>query len=224
MRSCSSVSEKQLAFVFWIERELESVAAELRRRANLRSDELALAPSIAERVLGAPVAIAPTLRTSACLARVHDSYQIFLQEIGPDSNFDIAHELAHYALREIAHYVGPDEERLANQLAAMLLAPTSVVRAICEKHGTKLRPIRPLAKAARISQTAAHLRLGEVLRDARLIVTKRSGFILTRRTGITDWEQLPILEIAGGQREVSGVLRAELRGGIDEGRVALRAR
>lgn len=205
-----------------VQRELEGLAREVRRRAGLNDDELALAPTIAERVLGRPIRIVPSLSTAACISFEDGRARILLREVRPDSNFDIAHELGHYALREIAGYSGADEERYANQIAAAMLAPSEVVRAVRRRHGGGLRPIRPLACATLISQTSAQLRLGEVLEDERAVVTK-NGNVLVRSQGAFPWADVPIIDVArGGQYR--GLAKAKLRGGIDEGRVALRAR
>lgn len=213
--------------------ELERIASELRRRSQVTSDAVVMSPTLAERILGVPVAVAPTLRTSACLARVGKSYRVFIRAVGPDTNFDIAHELGHYGLRVIAGYQGPDEERLANRVAACLLAPREIVQSVVRTHGRALRSIRPLARTVRISQTAAQLRLGEILEDERAVVTK-TGNVLLRSQGTLDWSTIPVVAVARGdvaievvrERDLGwrGLARARLRGGIDEGRVALRAK
>jgi len=202
--------------------ELERLARDLRRIARLTDDEIALAPTIAERVLGVPVRLAPTMATAACLAEHDGRWRIFLRAVGPDTNFDVAHELAHYALRELAGYRGPDEERFANHVAAAMLAPPKIVRHFRREHGDGLAPIRPLARAVVISQTASQLRLGEVLEDERAVVTK-TGNVIIRSRGVFPWASVPIVDVARGGARWKGVAKARLRGGIEEGRVALRA-
>jgi hypothetical protein len=71
-----------------------------------------------------------------------------------------------------------------------------------------------------LSQTATFLRLGEVLRDERAVVT-RSGNVLVRTQGAFPWASVPVVDVARGKRW-PGLSRAHLRGGIDDGRVALR--
>lgn len=217
---------EQLRFVFIAQEEPwhERLALEVRRRAKLRDDEIALAPTIAERVMGCEVAIASELAATACLTRTDGAYQILIREVHSDTNFDIAHELAHYALREIEKYRGPDEERYANQIAANIIAPRPIVRAVCRRHGRGVEAIRPLARATRLSQTAAHFRLGEVWHDGRLVVTAMSGNVLIRTTGQIDWTTLPVAELARGRQERRDVEREELSGGIDAGRIALRTK
>jgi hypothetical protein len=218
-------TQLEIVFLSPENKELESLARELRRLAGLDGDQVVLAPRIVEGVLGVPVRVAPTLSTAACLAHENGRFEILIREVTPDTNFDIAHELGHYALKEIGRYVGPEEERYANQIAAILLAPQEVVRHACRAYGRSLRVIAPLAQTVRISQTAAHFRLGEVLQDARVVLTQRHGNVLVRSVGKTvDWTQVPIAEVARGKTKWKGIVRAELRGGIDEGRVALRAR
>lgn len=185
-------------------------------------NELEIAPVIAERVLGVPLRVAPTLKTRACLAVVDGKYRIYIRSVGPDSNFDVAHELGHYALREIAGYSGPDEERFANHVAAAILAPGGIVRTVYIKHGA-LKAIRPLAKAAMLSQTAAQLRLGEVIGDERAVVTK-TGNVLVRSRGAFPWSAVTVVNASPGELRALGLAKAALRGGIDTGRVALRAR
>lgn len=217
--------DPELVFFSPENKELAALASELRRLADLAEDAVALAPRIAVGVLGTAIRIAPTLESSACLARAGSGYEIFIRSVGPDTNFDIAHELGHYALKVIARYTGPDEERFANQVAANVLAPRALVRDVVRAYGRGLRPIRPLARTVQISQTAAHFRLGEVLEDGRVVLTQRNHHVLVRSTGASiDWTQVPITEVARGKRRWKGIARAELRGGIDEGRVALRAR
>lgn len=181
-----------------------------------------MAPTIAERVLGLPVRVAPALRTSACLAIVDGQFRIYIRAVGPDSNFDVAHELGHYALRTIAKYSGPHEERFANYLAAAVLAPPAVVRSAHQAHGP-MKAIRPLAKAALISQTAAQLRLGEVIGDERAVVTK-TGNVIVRTRGAFPWAAVKLVEASEFEFKALGLAKTKLRGGIDTGRIAVRAR
>lgn len=201
------------------ERDLEDLATEVRRRASLDDDDLELAPVIVTRVLGPDaLGIVPDLHGYGHLARDSEGrYRIHIHPGKPDLNFTIAHELGHWALREIAGFRGSvvEEERAANYLGAAILAPPSTVRRAHDQWGEKVRTI---AHAFGISQTAMVLRLAEVRRDERAVVT-RSGNVLAR--GML-WERVPVFDIARSARQWRGLARAKLRGGIDEGRVALR--
>lgn len=205
--------------------ELELLADEVRKRAGLAENENALATTIAVRLLGPTgVAIDPDLHGVAYLRRRSDGgFQIVVRPGLVDVRFVIAHELGHYALREVAHaeLAGAEEERAANYLAAAILAPAESIRRAHRYFGNELRQLRPLAKTFGLSQTSTQLRLGEVLGDERAIVTARNGNILTRGQV---WATVPVLEVARGSRRTIGILKVTLRGGIDEGRIALRAR
>lgn len=203
------------------EGDLEGLAAELRRLAGLGEDDLVLAPTIAKR-LGVPIRMAPTLQAAACLAVVDGQFRIYLRGVGSDSNFDVAHELGHYALRSLARYDGPQEERYANYVAAAVLAPPPIVREAHQRYGA-LKAIRPLAKTTLLSQTAAQLRLGEVIGDERAVVTA-SGNVLIRTRGAFPWAEVSIIDADDRTFRSLGLAKTTLRGGIDTGRVALRAR
>ena len=71
----------------------------------------------------------------------------------------------------------------------------------------------------RISQTSTVLRLGEVRGDPRAVVT-RTGHVFVRNQSPTLTRERAAAVAHG--RPVRGVAKARLRGGIDEGRVALR--
>jgi len=81
--------------------------------------------------------------------------------------------------------------------------------------------LRPIAKTFGLSQTATQLRLAEVLGDERAVVTANHANVLVRGRG---WGSVPVLRIAAGQARRPDVAKVTLRGGIDEGRVALRRR
>lgn len=201
------------------QRDVEGLAAAVRRRAGVGDDEIVHAAEIAERVLGTRVIVAPDSPVSGRLLRHADGrYRVLLREVGPDANFDVAHELGHYALRVLAGYRGAYEERLASQVGAALIAPPGVVRAARAAHGRFMRPVRPLADVLLLSQTATHLRLGEVLEDGRAVVT-RTGNVL-HGDGEFWSEDAALVAVARGARR-RGIRKARLRGGIDDGRVAI---
>lgn len=191
--------------------ELELLAREVRRRAGLTDDDTELATRIAARVLGPDaVALDPALANAAYLRRTIDGC------------FHVAHELGEWALRSLAKFHGDEasRERAANYIAAAILAPEAAVR---RAHATFGERLRPIASRFQMSQTSIVLRLAEVKGDERAVVT-RTGNVLLRTQGAFPWADVPILDVAQGGARWRGLAKAPLRGGIDEGRVALRAR
>ena len=202
--------------------ELELLAKEVRRRAGLSDDDVELATRIAARVLGPDsIALDPTLRNSAYLRRTIDGWQIVVNPRGRDVRFHIMHELGEWALKSLARFSGSEteRERAANYLAAAILAPEAAVRRAHAALGERLRPI---SERFGLSQTAVVLRLAEVHGDERAVVTQ-TGNVMLRTQGAFPWATVPVIDIARGTRW-AGLAKADLRGGIDEGRVALRAR
>lgn len=203
--------------------ELEILAREVRRRAGLSEDDLELATRIAARVLGPDaVALDPEMLGAAYLRRTIDGYQIVVNPGARDVRFHVAHELGEWALKMMTRFEGSeaDRERAANYIAAAILAPEGAVRRAHTHVGERLRA---LADRFGLSQTSMALRLAEVRGDERAVVTK-TGNVLLRTSGALDWTQIPIVDVARGAARWRGLARAELRGGIDEGRVALRGR
>ncbi len=200
------------------QRDVESLAADARRVAGVGLDEIVRAPVLLAALLGPrAVALAPTLRTSACLTVVDGRYRILLRELSADSNFDLMHEGAHAILRGFVKYVGPNEERVANALAAALLASPLAVTRWRHRIGERLGL---LASAFGLSQTAMFLRIGEVRGDERAVVT-RSGNVLVRSQGAFPWATTPVADLARATKRWIGVRKTRLCGGIDEGRVTL---
>jgi len=195
--------------------ELERLAAEVRRLAGVCDDELPLAIDLAERVLGHGAVAYGSARLPARL----DGRQIVVPQGHPDLNFAVAHELAHWALRELAAFRGDHAagERAANALGAALVAPPHVVRRAHEHYGERLRTI---ARLFGLSQTAVVLRIAEVLEQERAVVT-RTGNVLLRARQL---DPAVVAHAAHARGRVVGLAKARLRGGIDEGRVAVRAR
>lgn len=199
------------------------MARAVRKLARLDEDELENAPEIVERVLGPnTIAIVPALRNHGYLQRRGSDYRILVRPDNPDLNFTIAHELGHWALRELAGFRGApaDEERAANYVGAAILAPPTVVRTAHAIWGER---VRRLSRTFGLSQTSMVLRLAEVRLDERAVVT-RDGNVIIRTNGAFPWTDVPIVDVALGERRWRGLAKANLRGGIDEGRVALRAR
>lgn len=196
--------------------ELERLAREVRSIARLDEDELLLAPEIAARILGNEnVAFSPP-DTVAHLA----GCRILVPLGHPDLNFAVAHELAEWALARLAGFDGEhvERERAANYLGAAIVAPADTVRRAHAHFGEKLRTI---ARTFALSQTSTTLRLAEVQQEERAVVTK-SGNVLVRTQGCFPWADVPIVDVARGAGRWRGLAKARLRGGIDEGRIALR--
>lgn len=203
--------------------ELELLADDVRQRAGLGTDDNEYATEIAVRLLGVDgVAIVPELRSAAYLRRrVDGGFQVSIGPTVTDARFAVMHEIAHWAIREIACWSleQADEEQAANYLAAAILSPRRALIRAYRHFGSELRKLRPIAELFGLSQTATQLRLGEVLGDKRAVVTARHGHVLSRGSG---WPSVPAVEIARGKASRPNVVKATLRGGIDEGRVALR--
>gem|GEM_PF-4982883 len=203
--------------------ELEELAREVRRRAGLSDDDVELATRIAARVLGPDaIALDTTMRGAAYLRRTIDGWQIVVNPRGRDVRFHVAHELGEWALRSLAKFQGSEveRERAANYLAAAILAPEPAVRRVHAAVGERL-PV--LASQFGLSQTSVVLRLAEVHGDERAVVTA-SGNVLLRTQGAFPWMNVPVVDVARGAARWVGLAKAQLRGGIDEGRVALRVR
>jgi hypothetical protein len=200
--------------------ELERLALEVRSRARLELDEIERAPEIVLRVLGpSSLAVSQSMRCSGRLTKVNGRYVIVVRTDAPDLNFTCAHELAHWALLEIAgvHLPRAEEERAANHLGAAILAPKQTVLRAYEHWPER---VSRLAREFGLSETAMVLRLAEARNDERAVVT-RNGNVLLRSQGAFPWADVPLVEVARGTRW-RGLAKTTLRGGIDEGRVALR--
>lgn len=205
-------------------RQLDLFAEAVRRVAKVGPDEVVDAAELSIRLLGeGSVVIVDRLACGARLRRTDSGYCIELEDNLPDMNFAAAHEVAHWALRVLAHYEGQHEERYANYVGAALLMPRTLVRAGLQFYGHKLEALEPLSSTVMVSRTAVNLRLGEVSGDARAVVT-RTGHVLRNDVAAFAEPDRDVIVRARRDRETRGVVRAQLRGGIDEGRVALRAK
>jgi hypothetical protein len=193
--------------------------------AKLGSDEVVDAFEFAIRLIGPKsVVVLDRLAVGARLRRSDDGdYTIELRDELPDINFACAHEMAHWALREVWKYSGNDEERLANRLGAALLMPKTLVEGVVRWRGGGLRPVAPLARMVEVSQTAAQLRIAEVIGDERAVVT-RSGNLIVRNAAAVDWSDPRIPQTLRPGVRHPGLAKSLLHGGIDEGRVALTVR
>lgn len=200
----------------------EALAAEVRRLAGLAPDAFVVVTDVAVAVLGEDaIVVDPELAGTTYLRHVGGRYEIVVRLDAPDLRFRLMHEVAHVAIRRAGIALGTaDEERFANYVAAAVIAPRDLVKRAHAHYGE--RP-RALAKIFGLSQTAMVLRLGEVLRDERVVVTQ-SGNVLMRSQGTFPWADTPVVAIARGERKARGLAKANLEGGIDAGRVSLRVR
>jgi hypothetical protein len=203
--------------------EFEGLAQEVRRRAGVDDGRLELVSKMATALLGrGAVRLVPGMRGAAYLKRSQKGgWYIVVNPDMPDVRFNLAHELAEWALVCVANFRGTEleRERAANYVAAAILAPARAVLHTYVEVGERYKKI---ADRFGLSQTSAVLRLAEVRGDDRAIVT-RSGNVLVRTQGAFPWAEVPVVEVARG-RPWTGLSSTRLRGGIDEGRVALRAR
>lgn len=203
----------------WEQLELEELAAELRRMACVESDEIVSALTMAKRILGVPVRVLGTLPTQACLT--HDEagrYRITIRRLEPESHFAVAHELGHWALREIAQADPPNEEELANRIAAALCVPSTLAKQVT-KGVRRSHQFRPLAKATGVSETSAALRLRDLQDEARAVVTSRRRNLLGGFVGL---EAARAIRLADEQESDPEIVTVRLRDvGIDSGRVQL---
>lgn len=205
-------------------RQLDLFAERVRRLARVGDEEIVDGVDLATRLVGAEsVTLVDRLTCGARLRWTEDGYLIELQTGLPDMNFACAHEVAHWALRELEHYSGPHEERYANYVGAALLMPRALVRAGVVFYGRRLEAVDPLATAVLVSRTAANLRLGEVMRDQRVVVTRTGNVLRSAEEAFAEPDR-DVVTLARDDRSARGIVKAELRGGIDEGRVALRRR
>lgn len=200
--------------------EIEQLAMEVRRAAGASDEAVVAVVDLVIFWMG-PNAIEVVERMigRAALVTVDGVPRIMAKRGAPDLRFAVAHELGHWVLRFLARVSldHVEEERAANTFAAALLAPPSLVRRAYEFFGEDLRVA---SERMHMSQTSMALRLGEVRGDPRAVVT-RTGHVFTRNGG-TALTRERAAEAARGKAP-RGLAKARLRGGIDEGRVALRA-
>lgn len=202
--------------------DLEDLAEAMRKLAGHGPDDYAVATDVAIGLVGeAGIIVDPTLAGSTYFREHDGGYEIVLRLDAPDVRHRLLHESGHVALRKLAGVRLPrdEEERAANYLAAAVMAPRELLRRAHAHYG---EDHAALAKTFGMSQTSIVLRLAEVgLGDERAVVTK-TGNVLLRTRGAINWANIPVVDVAAGRQRWKGLVKARLRGGIDEGRVALR--
>jgi len=202
--------------------DYEGIAQEVRKRGRVKAGEMVLATRLVPTLLGPEgLAINRRMEGWAYLCRTPNGFQVVANPAAPDIRFHVSHEIGEWSLQVIAPFRGTEAQReqAANRIAAAILAPAAEVRAAYARFGER---IAPMAAHFGLSQTSMVLRVAEVRRDERAVVT-RSGNVLLRTHGAFDWDAVPVVDVARG-KPWRGLAKARLSGGIDEGRVALRAK
>ena len=199
-------------------REIERLAMDVRRGAGFGDDQVVHVNAVVRHWMGVGVEmIEPGGLYLGSLEVIGGRVQIVVVDTALDPRFVAAHELGHWVFRHrlgMSFTTEADEERAANVFAATLLAPASLVSRAYEFFG---EDVPEIADGLRISQTSAVLRLGEVRGEDRGVVTP-GGRALLRGATLTRERAL-----AAARGDVRGLARTRLRGGLDEGRVAIRA-
>lgn len=232
-------------------RELEDLASALRKRAGASVEGQVLATQLAFELLGPCGLVFNERLRGAILRRTDLGYQIVVNPNHHDVRFHVAHEIGEWALKVVAPFSGPHEERerCANYIAAALLAPATAVRRMADFVGITAaeeeRRLSAIATHFAISKTSAVIRVAEVTGEPRVVVTRRDNVLVqvdgrlravdasasadrTWRDLVSDgeeqWIQIPVVRLAKSPGSWRGLAKARLRGGIDAGRVALRAK
>lgn len=195
--------------------DIEGEARRLLSVAGESSGEPADVCAVVVALLGAgAISVAPrhAFRLDGALVRVGDAWRIYVRR-GLDpvrARFVVAHELAHWALRD-SGLAAEEVEPSCDALAAAILAPCAYVR----RAATGIDCLASIADEAAISDTCAALRIGEALGVPLAVV----GPMSVRARGPSSWawpheSELRRLARRGGP----GVRRVELR---EHRRVAL---
>ncbi len=195
--------------------QLEAIAADIRRRARVRRNELPpLASTMALAALGSSGLVFGHPHVLPHYDPEGDC--IVVPERYPDLNFAIAHELAEVAFHRWTPMTFPthrDKERAANYVAAALLAPP---RLVCAHVPT--RDIAALARMFKVSQSTMVLRIAEVLRCPRAIVTRKDNV----HTRDIDADPVQLVGFARvSDSSYPGLIKTPLTGRHDTGRVAI---
>lgn len=167
-------------------------------------------------MLGASgVQVVARLSTPAILARVHNEWRIYVSALAPDRNFNIGHELGHWALDRAGIPRGGDTEQHANYIGAAILASPAATRRVHAQFGESYPDI---AKAFDSTQSMAALRVAEVMSIDRALV---STVVRIRSAGFT-WPAAGVVRGWATGHTPVGVARVRLAGRYDRGRVVLK--
>lgn len=208
--------------------ELELLAEDIRERAGLVVDDFVDVIDVTHALLGdRSLLLDPDLAGLAYLRRRGDGrYEIVVKPGKPDFRHRVAHEIGHYALREIAQVrMTPAEEEIAaNYVAGAILAPRAMIQKAFDFYGPELDKLDRVADAFGISQTSAQIRIADVVGEERAIVTAKHANVIVRNARTIDWTD-PEIRSSPLRARAPGLAKPiVLRGGIDEGRIALRVR
>lgn len=195
---------------------IEGEAEAALTRAQLPLDESPRALALATGLLGpgAVEIVRGRLSTRAALARVGDQWRVYLRAgLDPlDARWCVAHELAEYVLARL-DYRGEDVERVADRLAAAMLVPARLVRALAWR---RLDAVPLLAERAGVTCTSAALRMGEAAQVPLVVVAPTH----VHARGPESWAWPSEAELRKlARRGAPGVARAKLDD--DPRRVAL---
>lgn len=176
--------------------DLDGLADALYREAKLELDEPVNPAALARTLLGSSdaVQVVPphALKyTRAQLAFVSGEWRIYVRrDDRPTMAFNVAHELAHWALRREG-YDGDNEERDADYLGAAIIAPRRAFGAAVRIHG---RDYVALAEAFGTTESLAALRFGEatstplaLVRPGLVRVRSQLSFVWPDEGTITRW-------------------------------------
>lgn len=191
--------------------EVEGIAAAVVSLAGV-DDAARVSPVQVAKGLGVPVIRGAIIRAGACLATLNGVRTICVRRgaVGNELRWLVAHELGHLAL-ERERYVGEDVERLADAIAAAIIAPRRAVQRARREIGPAFVE---LGAAFGATPTSAALRWGEVTGEPVAVLAPARPV----RVRGDEWGWPPdVARLAKGRVPV-GLVRA----GLGDRRVALR--
>lgn len=199
-------------------KSLEGGASHIRTSAGFGSKELPRAIEVAVRTIGPEAVVLgdPGIRGRLVHGR------IVVARDHPDINSAVSAALGRWALeREGFTGTFAKWKDASAYVGAAICAPPKLVLRAYALHGENLRA---LSRVFGMSQTAMALRLGEVLRSPRAVVTVEGEVLARHVLGGEGWRARPCVALARRRLRVAGVRRTALRGGcgVDRGRVELR--
>lgn len=197
--------------------DIEGEADAIYRAAGLDSATAAPPIWLATQLLGSGSVVgAPFLRQpgGGCLVRVGPQVRIYYRSrlSQQQRDFVVAHELAHWALRDRAGNE-VETEIACDALAAALIAPRAAFLKVVAKHGARFTR---LAKAFACSESLAALRFGETTLEPLALVAPLRVRV---RGSAYSWPSEPAIRKIAAEPK-PGLRKAVLRD--DARRVALR--
>jgi IrrE N-terminal-like domain len=154
--------------------DVEGDAAALFSKAGFDTSDTPSPATLSRALLGTTPQYAP-IRTQATLARVKDSWRIFVRRgtPAPRSRWLACHELAHWWYRQL-RYSGEGIEARCDALGAALVAPRRAFRLLSRRLG---HDHRALAAKIKSTESLALLRLAEVT-GAPTVLIRAAGPIV----------------------------------------------